>query len=441
MTRSRLSTFALAASTILGCAAGAQAQSFPVPDFSPQPVSPAPRGTEVERQPLPRGDTVATRQRPEYDPLGVPIGRFLLFPRLRLYESWNDNVFATENDTDSAFITNVVPTLALQSDWSQHALNFFAGANAALYSDHTNLDYTAYYLSTSGRLDIQRDSTLTGGGGYARRYELPGSPNFISGASEPTPYDAYDAYLRYLQGLGRFNATVDAAFNRLDYQSVNTFQGPNNSNAEDDRNTYSGGGRVGYQLFPEYEAFIRFSGNRVVYDQTGNADRSSTGYDVAVGTALDLGGVLFGEVSIGYLEQYYDSSDFNTLRGVDFDTRLIWNITTLTTMTAQVTRSVQQTNVVGSPGVLSTLGELRLDHELLRNLILGGSFSVINDDYQDNNREDYYYIGGLNARYLFNRNLAAVLGYNVVRRSSDDEENGTNDYTQNIIRIGLQSGL
>jgi hypothetical protein len=427
-------------------AAAEQAVAQTLPGFGPRAVTPAPRSGLEEKQPLPRGDTVASRSRPEYAPLGVPLGSFLLFPQLGLFQSYNDNVFATEHDTDGDFITNVAPELALQSNWNQHALNFFTGANFSKYADFTKQDYTDYYVATNGRLDILRDSTLFGGASYARRHELPGSPDFRRSATEPTPYDAYNAFARYLQGLGLFNVTLDGAFNRLDYKSVNTVEGPNNSNSEDDRNAYLGGVRVGYQLFPEYEAFVRVNGNAVRYDRSRQTngrttDRSSDGYDFATGVALDLGGILFGEAYVGYLQQFYDSNDFNTLGGVNFGGSLTWNVTTLTTVTSRLTRTVETTTFEDSPGVLSTLGEVQVDHELLRNLILNGTFSVVHDDYQDSGRNDNYYIGGIGARYLFNRNIYGSLGYNIIRRSSDDEEDGTNDYTQNVIRIGLEAQL
>ena len=226
----------------------------------------------------------------------------------------------------------------------------------------------------------------------------------------------------------------EATILRLDYDKTNTEGGPSISNSGRDRNVYAGSLQLGYELVPSYEVFVRGEGNSRDYDDriaVGGVDRNSQGYNAVVGVALDLGGVTFGELYAGYLEQFYDTSTLTTTSAPTFGGTLTWNATTLTTLNARVVRVVQettQTSPSGSPssGILRTTGALSADHELLRNLILTAGITVTNDDYEDIKRNDYYYVPGLNVRYLMNRNVYANIGYQFVHfvtngRDSTDE--------------------
>ncbi|HEY5608680.1 MAG TPA: outer membrane beta-barrel protein, partial [Alphaproteobacteria bacterium] len=42
-----------------------------------------------------RGETVMSRARPDYDPIGLRLGGFVLYPELWLQESYDSNIFAT----------------------------------------------------------------------------------------------------------------------------------------------------------------------------------------------------------------------------------------------------------------------------------------------------------------------------------------------------------
>ena len=187
----------------------------------------------------------------------------------------------------------------------------------------------------------------------------------------------------------------------------------------------------------------RGAGNRREYDDTDGVptpDRSSSGYNAVTGVALDLGGIVFGEVYIGYLQQFYDSDEFDAVQGVDGGLGLTWNVTPLTTMTARVARQVNDTTQTAASGIFTTQAGLDLDHELLRNLILNANFAFVNDDYDGIDRTDNFYVGGVGARYLITRNFNASLGYRFVQRNSSGDDD-VNDYTRNLVRIGVQAQM
>jgi hypothetical protein len=388
-----------------------------------------------------RGEAVATRPRPEIDPLGIRLGSFFLYPKLVVEEVYNDNIFATENDTEDDFITVIAPEVSLESNWTRHALNFATGLQKAFYADNDDEDYLDYFASFDGRIDVTRDIGLTGGTAYARRHEDRSDPNDADG-EEPTEFDQIDSFLEYDHRFGRFRTTVDGSFRRLDFDDVKG--GINNDDR--DRNIYGGGLRLGYEVARQYEAFVRGEGNVREYDETpddAGRDRDSHGYQVVGGVALDLGGLLFGDVFVGYLDQTFPDANEDDVSGFTFGGVLDWNVTPITTITTRVTRDVRETTEDDASAYLSTLGGVTVDHELLRNLILSATASITHNDYEGSGREDLVYAAGAGARYLMNRYFYVTLGYRFLRRSSEDApgDGGPGedpDFTENTIRIALQ---
>lgn len=390
-----------------------------------------------------RGDTVRTRPRPELEPLGIRAGTFLIFPKLGIDETYNDNVFAVERDEKDDFITDIKPSLAFESNWANHALNLRSGADFGIYSEHTRLDYTDYFVSTDGRLDITRDAALFIGGGYAREHEDPGDPDSPDDAQNPTEYDLYNGFARYIQRFGKIRGIGEATFVRLDYDKTNTVDGDERANTPRDRNVYEGGLQLGYEFLPSYEGFVRASGNQRKYDtkrDVNGVERNSEGFEAVAGVSLDLGRVIFGDIYAGYLEQYFQDPAFDTIGAFTAGGTLTWNITTLTTLNARAERLVQDTTQAGAGAILRTTGGITADHELLRNLLLNASVTITNDDYEGADRNDYYYVTGIGARYLMNRYVYANIGYQFVHHTSEGDDSD-DDYDQNLFRIGLEAQL
>ena len=100
-----------------------------------------------------------------------------------------------------------------------------------------------------------------------------------------------------------------------------------------------------------------------------------------------------------------------------------------------------ETTETGASSILRTSGALSADHELLRNLILTAGVTISNDDYEGIRRNDYYYIPGLNVRYMMNRNLYANIGYQFVHFVTNGRDTTDDSYDQNVFRIGLQAQL
>lgn len=72
--------------------------------------------------------------------------------------------------------------------------------------------------------------------------------------------------------------------------------------------------------------------------------RDSDGYDVGVGAAFDFTNLIRGEAFVGYLEQEYDQVGFQKVDGIDFGLNGEWYASELTTVTAGINRTVEESS-------------------------------------------------------------------------------------------------
>lgn len=383
-----------------------------------------------------RGDTVESRARPEYDAQGIRLGGFFLYPKLGASESYRDNVFYEDTNKNSDLETVVSPSLRLNSNWNNHKLDLFANADLGRFLNETAANYTDARAGFDGRLDIRRDMNLAGGATFARLHEDRSSPDQGS-AEEPTIYRRYGPNLKFTKRFNRIETQLGGSYDVYSYDNVTTPSGGVINNHDRNRREATGTVRLGYDIQPRYQVFVRGTVNNRNYvdavDDNG-LNRDSQGWETVGGLAFDLTGVTRGNVFAGYMAQHFDDPALETVKGPSFGGDLTWNATRLTTVKGKLTRQVQETTLNGASGALATNGRLSVDHELLRNVILSadGGYSHVN--YKDISRKDDIYDAGVGGKYLVNEYAHLQLRLSHTTRDS----NAANaDYDSNVIMFRL----
>ena len=383
-----------------------------------------------------RPETVQTRARPSLDPLGVRFASFKFFPELTINEHYNDNIFATENDKISDFITLIKPQLIVKSDWNNHALTFRSAANIEQHFDNESENSEDFSFSGNGRLDILRNSRLTAGAGYARDHRRRSSPDDEDGL-ERTIFHETNVFSFYEHDLKPFAFKTGIRFSQKDFDDVASSTGIIN-NDDRDRDRITGELQINYEFFPNYSAFIRGAINKRNYDNLSDdllLDRSSSGYEINIGSQIYGSGVLYGDFFIGFKEQDYDDLRLKTINGISGGGSLTWLPSGLTTVNLSSSRLIHETTVDTASGIFETKAKLDIDHELLRNLLLNLNVSFSHEDYVGIGREDKYFDVGIGANYLMNRNVNFALQYNFSNRSSS---NSGSDFDRNILSLGVK---
>ncbi|HEY0832554.1 MAG TPA: outer membrane beta-barrel protein [Azospirillum sp.] len=394
-------------------------------------------------QDLQRGETVLERRRPEVEQLGARVGGFNILPRAEVGTTYDSNVFATQNNTEHDFIFVARPQVNVRSDWNNHALNLTAAADVARFREFKRMNYEDYRFNADGRLDVLRNTTLTGAVFHRREHESPGDADVLNSVEKPIIYYATGGEVGVRQTFNRIRARLTGLAHYYDFDDAQLVGGF--VERQDDRNRweYAGTARVGYEFIDGYEAFVQGTLSKTAYrrdtDYSGR-DRDSTGKELAVGASADLTGLLRGEAYVGYLSKDFTDPRLKDFSGVGFGGALTWTVTQLTTVQGRVSRQVRETTAFQGVTLASsytrTLFAVGVDHELLRSLLINGRAQYRQDEYNGIERSDKTYTLGAGATYNVNRNVFLTGGYTYETRQS----NAVNDYSDNLVylRVGAQ---
>jgi len=159
----------------------------------------------------PSRDTRPARAGENYDPVGMPLGSFRLFPALEVQNSYKDNIYAqhVSRGQQGSLVHVFKPSLDLRSNWNNHMLNFYANGGIGLYTASSTENFQDFGVGTNGRFDIQRDWNVYAGGSFNRRHEDRTSPNALTGGNNPVRYNQLAANAGYFQKFNRFSARLD----------------------------------------------------------------------------------------------------------------------------------------------------------------------------------------------------------------------------------------
>lgn len=404
-------------------------------------------GQPVQRQERPDTRPSTAIASENYDPKGLPLGAFRLFPELELDEAYNDNIYATtfgNSGRTSSFVQFIKPSLSLRSNWNEHMLNFFAKGNFGLYAAAPLNNFTDYSIGTDGRYDVTRRSNAYGGVSFNHNHEDPGTPNAAIGAFAPNLYDQIAGNVGYLQRFNRLNVRADGRIDNYNY--LNPGNGPLTggaiSNFQRNRTEYREALRVGYEFIPDYQVWVRGSLNQRNYQTTPDStgfNRNSSGFDAVAGVSVDLGGITSLEAYGGYLQQNYADGRFSTITAPTFGLTGYWNPIRELMVKPFLRRTVEEANLVTSSSYTSTAGGVDVDYKMRPNLTLTGhgdySVAAYNSIAGTNPTEyDQYLTLRVSAMYLLTENFYVGPSYQYVNKVS----NLVNaNYDQNLFLVKL----
>ncbi len=384
-------------------------------------------------------EIVEERQRDAYAAKGSRLGTFLFYPKMTLDNEYDSNIFKRDSrvgEVDS-YIAHFKPGFSINSDWNRHSLYFSLDTDLALYSSQADANnYNDVFVGLGGQFDVLKDSAFDASFNYDKLHEDRGSPD-QRGGSTPTFYDNKTLALAYSHKFNRLSVKPAFQFSRLDYEDTPTALGVDLRQSTRSRWEFLTSIRMGYEIQPEYEAFVKFAWKEINYDTevlNGFSPegylRDSTGYNALVGMDFDLTELLTGDVSVGYLYRGYEDSRLETISDVNGFINLTWRPTPLTSVLFKFSRDIGETTQNGVSGVIHNSPSINVTHELLRNVILnvGGSYSYNQYiGFNPNNqvianrteREEDVYGVNLGIKYLLNRHLNVEFTYGYESRHTN----------------------
>lgn len=375
-----------------------------------------------------RETNVAVRDRdhPEYDALGVTAGVLRIFPRVATALTFDDNIYAITAKTADFFV-DLHPSVELRSLWSRNDLHLVLDYDAARYLSHPAQDTASYSGNLTGRLDVDRDASVTVDLSAARAIQPRISQNSIAGVLKPISYDLVKGDIVGLKVFDRIRASARFDVSHYSYDNTNDLNAVPVQEDYQDRDELVGTTHVDYAISPATAFFVEGAINSPSYrlrPPLAPFQRDSHGYDVLAGVDFAPTHLIGGTVGIGYESQSYDDHQFDGVSGLALRGALRWYATPLVTVTLRANRTFQDSGLPNVAAARFTEVSLAADYELLRNVILGGR--LVRQVYQYpgiNGRTDRYG-GALDATYTLNRDVSIILAYTYLEQRSAGANSG-----------------
>jgi hypothetical protein len=390
-----------------------------------------------------RNETVTSRRRPQYDPVGIRRGSFFIYPSFEVAGTYDSNIFATSTDRKQDFLVILSPEIAIRSNWRRHQFNIGARADIGRYKSHHKENYEDASGVITGRYDISGNTYIFGGANFALRHEDRGSPDDVDG-KVPTKFWVAELAGGAQHRFGRFTVRLSTQVRLLDFKDVAADLASGTElidNDDRDRREWTGTVRLTYLINPRISVFGQITGSdNHYYDGVDSAglQRDNTGVEGNIGIAIELTGKLVGEAFAGVSHRWYRDPTLPSITGPSGGLSLTWTPTGLTTLTAAVVRSIEETTQAGASGFYSTNVRLSIDHELRRNVLLNGFGSYQHDDFRGIARNDQWFRAGMGATFLINRNANLFAGYEFTRLIAGT---GGESFTRHLVILRIKGQL
>ncbi len=356
-----------------------------------------------------RNQSVTERPRPDFDPIGVQVGSFLISPQLSIATGATSNVLLTDAIRRSDVFTAYQPFLRVASNWSVHRVSIDASGDLRRYASTPARNQDAGYINAQGRLDVSRQITVVGDAQVSRVFESPFSDDLLINQTYFSDYTRRSGSLRGIYASGRLRATAIIDHSKFSFAPIRFIDGRSGSQAFRDRSIDRGTAIAEYGVTPTVAFYAQ-----AVYDHTrypnllaGNlANRDSNGTTVLGGVSFDVAGLMRGAAGIGYTYRNYLASRFRDASGISVQSRLDFFPTELTTVGVSLQRQIQDANLGNGSAFIDNRVGASIDHELLRNLILSANVTRVRRSYLENDALTSVTQASFEGRFQMTRSLS-----------------------------------
>ncbi|MSO99722.1 MAG: hypothetical protein EXR07_01540 [Acetobacteraceae bacterium] len=388
-----------------------------------------------------QGVTVRSRARPAFEPLGVRADTVMIRPLLGVSAGYDDNIFGGPARR-GAWQIATRPSVLASVERSNTSLGFFASADDVRYPTAPAQNRTDGAVFMGGTIELGRDKLTLGAGYLARhqdRTELDALPS-----DRPVAFRVENMRVSYSTVFGRLTTIPSFELARWRFANTTVLGLPVTQTARD-RTTAQGALTLRYGWMPGRDLLVvaRVLDTRYDHPALGQASNNSTSWQSLIGVDYDDNALwryrLLGGVE--YRESASPAVPITTIGIVDAD--ITWSPTGMTTVRASATRGVEDAAQSGLSSFTYTSGQLTLDHEYLRNLLLHASASLRHARFNRTGGQQLGFSFGAGVTWMIDRNVRMSLTHDVADVRNMHLPVGTvaGDYTRNLTLLTVRLGL
>jgi hypothetical protein len=366
-----------------------------------------------------------------YAPLGLRVGTFNVTSTFEQGVTWTSN--ANYSPTPApAFLSESALRLNAVSDWSRHSavINAFGVYRKTI--DGEEVTDPSIGFDATLNLDIREDLRAIAKAGYDLRPEAADSPVNVPGTGTRPLRHEMTGSLGVQKDVGKLRFAVTGEVERLGYDDAGAV-------SQEERNStlFTGTLRTGYQISPALTPFVELEIGRrnydIAVDSNGDA-RSSDRYGARLGTEIDLGEKLVGEVSAGWINEQFDGSALSDISGLTAEGDLTWSPERGTDVNFNASTTVEGTTTAGDSGSILYSGTVALRRELRSNLTFNGSLGASWREYSSSPDRDLTLRAETSLTWWLNR-YAGITGR--YRYEGLNSTKAGRDTTTNSLYLGV----
>ena len=354
---------------------------------------------------------VLDRQRPEYEALGIRLGGFTVQPRIEAAAGYTDNVYQTPQRTADGYAV-IAPEMQLASNWPRNELGLDAGGSFWRYFHETRRDQDGWHVGATARYDIGGAGAIAISGRTEHATEPATSAAYPTAAAQASQYQVTTAHFGPSYAFGRVKLQGAYDFITYSFDPYATFAGTVVDQSNRDSTGQNGTARGEYALTPDTSVFLQADYDRLTYSHPllpGVANRNSVSYRAIGGVSFDIATKIRGAIGVGYMSRDYDSPLYQGISGITGEAKVDYFVDSLTTISLTGRRIIEDSPYVNSSGFVNTSVALRVDHELLRNVLLNVQGAYEHDSFTGLGETVDILRVSAGARYLMSRSLGLGL--------------------------------
>lgn len=386
--------------------------------------------------PLQAGNKRVGRENP-FLAQGFRLGTWSAFSNLRQSVAYTTNLDSVAK-ADGGVISQSNVEFVARSNWARHQAQINASGGFSRNFGASDAQVPTGNVGTQLRLDFADDVTSTTDLSYGYTTEAVTSTTLTGNVSKrPGVHTLKGAHSLEKSGT-RLSFSLRASVDRTIYDDAKLTNGGVLSQKDRDNNHYQLNARTTYEASGAFSPFIDASIGMRDFDLSkdrNNEERKSSTYALSVGTEIDLGEKLTGDVAVGYSVENFVDDNLKNLEGFTFNGSLVWSPVRETSVALNGFTSFNGATTAGDSGSIVNSADVTISRQLSDRLLLnttGGVTVTTNPDYEV---DTTLWNGGTNFEYSLNNHLALTGALEYQQQFSD---NASRSYNAMTIRSGIR---
>jgi len=368
----------------------------------------------------------------------------IFIPALQFKEVYDDNFHADDSNEKSSWITTIAPsfTLAGKGNKSGYQLNYTASSDTFHSSQKDN--NTDHIFSAASDFEFNARNRLNLNAGY-REIEDAATQNQNR---ENDQYNSKAIGGVYTYGARSARAQIDfgANYDELRYSNSNQLNSDKERDSTALRSTFY------YRVAPATRLLLE--ARHTDYDYISDTDSSSTNIDLLTGITWDATAKTSGSIKVGRGQKDYDNSSIDTASTGMWEVGATWKPRTYSTFRLTTRRAFDEgsnsASTIGD-GTDTTVRDTNDDsavklhsttlgwkHYWVKHLYSDLSYTRMDLEYLDTDREDKFNSINLGLTYEMRRWLDIGLGY---KYSENDSDMASESYERNVYALTINASL